>query len=514
LTKTKETKTMKRIQKVLFALAAVAALGLWSANPAFAHLQLTTTGGLKNVRAESHNDVVSAVDLLNQGADVAGACPAPPAVSLECVQAGTVITVNFAGDVTNAFNGFVPGDLVLCTGNTVADTAAVACADGVEIDVSVDGSDFIIAFLVDVLFDPGEGLSLSGVRVDIAAAGSGDIRATISSSGDPAGSRVTYTDPQPLVARSRPSLDIEIEGSEIDLLLCDPPEFPGVIEFTATVAELWAAVFGTDAQEAAAGNAAELPGAIDGPEIIFTITGVNAELTVNAAITDFDTPGIPAINDISQMSDGDDLEFRVSFPTSDIGAIEEFTITFTVFLAAGDDLDLDLSTVNLAAAIGPLGDFDEDDPEILLFADNGINADVFSINDCLSILLYNWLAYTGDGTYDSGLTISNTGDAPAQLKTPASQTGTCQVSFYKTDGSAPVVRPVGPLEPGQTGTLVVSSALGAPFTGYAIAVCNFQWGHGFSFISNPGGVGGNFAQGADAQVLVDRTGIAVESAGE
>jgi hypothetical protein len=380
----------------------------------------------------------------------------------------------------------------------------------------VDGSDFIIAFLVDVFFDPGEGLSLSGVRIDVAAAGLGDIQATISSSGDPAGSRVTYTDPQPLVARARASLDIEIEPSEDNLLLCDPPEFAGVIEFTATVKELWGAVFGTDAQEAAAGNAAELPGAIDGPEVIFTIAGVNAELTVDAAITDFDTPGIPAINDASQTSDGDDLEFNVSFPTSDISAIEEFTITFTVYLDAGDDLDLVTSVVNLAAALGHLGDFDEDDPEILLFADNGINADVFSILDCLSILLYNWLAYTGDGAFDSGLTLSNTGDAPAELRTPASQTGSCKVYFYRRDGTVPSASPVtvGPLAPGETGTLVVSSALGGPFTGYAIAVCNFQWGHGFSFISNPGGVGGNFAQGADAQVLGIRPGIVVESAGE
>jgi len=510
---------MKRIQKVLFVLAAVVALGLWGANSAFAHLQLTTTGGLKNVRAEGHTEVVSAVDLLNQGADVLGACPAPPAIRLECVQAGTVITVNFAGDVTNGFGGgFDPGDLVLCTGNIVADTAAVNCDDGGEIAVSVEDSDFIIAFLTDVLFDPGEGLSLSGVRIDVAAAGEGDIQATISSSGDPAGSRVTYTDPTPLVARARASLDIEIEGSETDLLLCDPPEFPGILEFTATVEELWAAVFASDLEEAASGNAAELPGAIDGTELIFTISGVNAELTVDATITDDDT-GSAVLNDASQMSDGDeDLEFRVNFGAAvgntDISARETVAVTFTVYLDDGDDLDLDLSTVNLAVALGPLGDFDEDDPEILLFADNGVNDDVFSINDCLSILLYNWLAYTGDGAYDSGLTISNTGDAPAELKTPASQTGTCQVSFYKTDGSAPVVKPVGPLEPGQTGTLVVSSALGGPFTGYAIAVCNFQWGHGFSFISNPGGVGGNFAQGADAQVLVDRTGIAVESAGE
>jgi hypothetical protein len=302
------------------------------------------------------------------------------------------------------------------------------------------------------------------------------------------------------------------------VLLCDPPDGPNVVTFSVTITELFSSAFATQLQEEQAGieDAAGV-NINQGTVFRLRLTGVNAELTVDAdvEVDAIDFPDLdPVLNDAQIMSDGDDVDFEVSFADTDVGVTEEFTVVFDVFLDDGDDLDLETSVVNLGVQYDPVGNFDDDESEILLFADNGFDEDVFSINDCLSILLYNWLAYTGDGAYDSGLTISNTGDAPAELKTPASQTGTCQVSFYKTDGSAPVVRPVGPLEPGQTGTLVVSSALGAPFTGYAIAVCNFQWGHGFSFINNPGGVGGNFAQGADAQVLTERPGLRVESAGE
>jgi hypothetical protein len=249
---------------------------------------------------------------------------------------------------------------------------------------------------------------------------------------------------------------------------------------------------------------------------VFTLSGVNAELTVNAALFDVDASLVPVIDDASQMSDGDDLEFNVNFTGTDQTARETFSIRFTVFLDTGDDLDLDISTVNLAVALGPLGDFDEDDPEILLFADNGVNADVMNIVECLSFLLYHWVPNTGDGAYDTGMTFSNTGNAPDELRTPASQTGPCHVHFYELDGGAEVaVVDTADLAPGETATMVVSQALAEPFLGYAIAVCEFQWGHGYWFTNSPSpGTGGAFAQGASATVLTDRTGLSSESRGQ
>ncbi len=72
--------------------------------------------------------------------------------------------------------------------------------------------------------------------------------------------------------------------------------------------------------------------------------------------------------------------------------------------------------------------------------------------------------------------------------------------FWRSDPAdgtnpAPVTVATG-VGPGQTATYVLSQ-LGAPFFGYTIAVCGFQMGHGFAFISNPtpGVGGGAIAQG-------------------
>jgi hypothetical protein len=519
--------TMKRIQRVLFALAAVAALGLWGANSAFAQVgagntQLTTQGGLKTVSAEGETEVVSAVSAQNQGANPG------------TIVTGTTITISFDGDITNAFGDrdpgavdavFSPEDLVVCTGFAPAGTGCDT-TDGAglaELEVSVDGSDLIISFLQNVDFPPGTGLTASGIRMAIP--GPGDIGATISSSGDPVGNRVTYSNPLILVARARESLDVEIEPAENPLLLCDPPEMANILEFSATVGEFWGAVFRTDAQEAANGNPAELPMAIDGSQVVFTLSGINAELTVEAEITDEgdSDDGDPdtglfqlALNSDSEVSDGDDIEFAVSFDATETGANEEFTVTFTVFLDTGDDLDLDISTVNLAVDLGPLGEFDEDDPEILLFRENGTDLDVLDILECTSFLLYQWTPNTGDGAYDTGMVMSNTGNAPDELKTPASQTGLCHVHFYELDGGDEVaVVDTDDLEPGESATMVVSQVLADPFLGYAIAVCEFQWGHGYFFTNSPSpGSGGAFAQGGAATVLSDRSAKAVESQGQ
>jgi len=525
---------MKRMQKVLFALVAVVALGLWGANSALADTQLTTQGGLKSVRVEGHNEVVSAITMVNQSV-----------VSSDIVS-GTSITITFAGDVTNAFadrdpnaldGDFSPEDLVVCTGLG----ASVGCdaTDGdAELEISVDGSDFIISFLDDVSFDQGEGLTLSGVRMDIAAAGPGDITATISSSGDPIGDRVTYSDPVVLVARARESLDIEIEASENALLLCEPPATAGAstIVFTATVGELWAAVFASQGQEEAAGHPDET---VDqGTQIVFTVSGVNAELSVEAEITlDDDGTGAEIDGEVLgtatlQVSDGDDLEFVLDFPAdTDLGSSEELEITFRVFLDSGDVLDLEEGTINLAVALGPVGDFDEDDPEILLFADNGINDDVADIVDCVTRLLYSWGVNIAG--FETGIAISNTSEddlayepSGDNARSAIPQNGSCVLTGYPSEDAdadpttsptvgTPVQFTTGTIPAGSSEAFVISGLPGfSGFRGYILAVCNFLNAHSFAFITDGFGsaTGPTLAQGY--QALVITTGSRVISDGE
>jgi hypothetical protein len=515
---------MKRIQKVLFALAAVAALGWFAAEPGLAQVRWETTGGLRIVCAEGRTEVVNAVDLVAQ----------PGAID---VREGTVITLTYDGDISNNFTGdadsIVPEDLVLCEEEPVAASGFCAAVINalLEDNITIDGSNLFIRLDdddgvpgEDLVVAPEDRITISGVRVDVAAAGPGDLSVTITSSGDPAGHRVTYTDPNVLVARARASLKYTITPSENDLLLCDPKEefVDPEVAFSIKIEELFSSVFTSQPQEEEAGIEDDAGVDINqGLEIRLRLTGVNAMLTV-VAVLDVDAVDFPLLDpfidgDDTIVSEGEEVDFPIQFDDSDLGAQEDFTVDFHVFLDEGDDLDLDPSVVNLAAQMNPVGNFDEDESEILLFAPNGTNADVFTINECLSFLLYHWVPNTGDGAYDTGLTLSNTGDAPSELKTQSSQTGPCKVYFYSLDGSVPPESPVDvdPLAPGETATMVVSEVLDDPFLGYAIAVCEFQWGHGYWFTNNPQpGTGGGFAQGAAATVLTDRKGRSTESQGQ
>jgi hypothetical protein len=121
---------------------------------------------------------------------------------------------------------------------------------------------------------------------------------------------------------------------------------------------------------------------------------------------------------------------------------------------------------------------------------------VANVNICATYLLFPYVVNTGDGAYDTGFAISNTtADVPA-IGTTA-QSGDVTFYFFPANGGtapSPVTVKSG-LAGGQQATYVLSS-LGSPFSGYVIAVCNFQLGHGFAFINSPQpGTGGQFAEG-------------------
>jgi hypothetical protein len=146
---------------------------------------------------------------------------------------------------------------------------------------------------------------------------------------------------------------------------------------------------------------------------------------------------------------------------------------------------------------------------------------LFTVSPCQTILLFPYVTDFGD--FDTGVAISNTSEdnlGSGGASSALNQTGACTVTFYggygtnttftntstnlgtvagsnvlsSTDprtnnfGSA-----TGQIAPGQTWTFSVSGIdsthgqtgyLG--FTGYAIAVCDFQYAHGYAFVSDYG----------------------------
>ena len=98
---------------------------------------------------------------------------------------------------------------------------------------------------------------------------------------------------------------------------------------------------------------------------------------------------------------------------------------------------------------------------------------------CTTALLYPYVVNTAG--FDTGLAIANTTTDPFGT---TAQVGTCQLNFYGS--SSPAAAFVTPSI--ATGTVYanLASTLAPGFSGYIIAVCNFQYAHGFAFVSDVG----------------------------
>ena len=141
-----------------------------------------------------------------------------------------------------------------------------------------------------------------------------------------------------------------------------------------------------------------------------------------------------------------------------------------------------ISTVGIAAT-GP----------IPRFADTSTSTNVFSIVICQTNLLFPFV--TNQVGFDTGLAIAATATDPFGT---APQGGTCTLNWYGANAPAATVTPT--VASGTVYATLTSSA--APnFQGYMIAVCRFQYGHGFAFVSDLGAT--RLAMGYLALVIPD-----------
>ncbi len=121
------------------------------------------------------------------------------------------------------------------------------------------------------------------------------------------------------------------------------------------------------------------------------------------------------------------------------------------------------------------------------FVDTASNTTMLTINSCRTNILFPFVS--NQAGFDTGLAIANTSKDPFGT---ALQTGACTVNFYGTVGTSKVC--LNYPSPSITGGehFVWSLASGgavqatAGFQGYVIAQCQFQYGHGFAFISDLG----------------------------
>ena len=133
------------------------------------------------------------------------------------------------------------------------------------------------------------------------------------------------------------------------------------------------------------------------------------------------------------------------------------------------------------------------------FADTSTATNIFTVVPCLTTLLFPYL--TNAAGFDTGVAISATATDPFGT-TP--QSGTCTLNWYGAafTGATPTPN----IPSGTSYSTLVSTTLNnvtGGFTGYMIAVCRFQYAHGFAFISDLGAR--NLAMGYLALVIPDPT---------
>jgi len=130
------------------------------------------------------------------------------------------------------------------------------------------------------------------------------------------------------------------------------------------------------------------------------------------------------------------------------------------------------------------------------FADTSVLTPFITLSACQTDLLFTFM--TNQAGFDTGFAIANTSTDP--FGTPA-QNGTCTLNWYGSGPAAGTATTTASIASGQTYANLVSSAA-AGFQGYMIAVCNFQFGHGFAFISDGyGQPGRGLSQGYLASVI-------------
>lgn len=143
-----------------------------------------------------------------------------------------------------------------------------------------------------------------------------------------------------------------------------------------------------------------------------------------------------------------------------------------------------LSTVNTMSSSAP----------VPRFLDNPQSSATFTINPCRTNLLFPFISnQTG---FDTGISIANTSASPFEAVAPR-QTGKCTYYYYGNFSADPTratfqQTTTSNVEPG---TLAVATLSGggthgvgavAGFQGYLIVRCDFQYAHGFAYLSPQG----------------------------
>ena len=465
---------MKRFQKVLFALTAVVLLGWMGASTASAQgvTFFVSASGARPVRSE-------------------GLTEATGVVAFSANSAGTIVT---ATRITLDY-----GTTILDCGGTVGGTAGLVAA----IAKTCSGNTVRLDVTADTAVAVGGSLSLSGVRVNANAVGAGNnVNVAVTATVPPASQAtnpitlVIFTVLTVATVQSSPSTTVTVTpGAGAAVLFCNPNPGAGTT-LTVGVRERFSAAF-LDAVDEAGLGAPGTGGAISPLNIRFAFTGIplGVRLTAAVSVAPATSATITAAvsgtttNPFTSSSTDQDNNFDITITATDPALTENLEVVFTVTVPSTSPSSFPSTeaTSNLAVSLRGASDV----PNAPVFTGSEFSGAGVKTLACASYLLFPWVAYTADGSLDTGIAISNTSADPPAIGS-TNEKGDVTLYFWTADGStAPAPLKIATaLEGGKSATFVASQ-IGTAYTGYVIAVCGFRMGHGLAaFLSPKAGVFG------------------------
>jgi hypothetical protein len=211
-----------------------------------------------------------------------------------------------------------------------------------------------------------------------------------------------------------------------------------------------------------------------------------------AASVDNTGNGVYALSEVALTSGAGEVVYEVS--NGNPGTIEQFNIPITVAYIANPGAGTPaFGTATVGASFAPrIADILAETSSVAIprFIDSSVQKNIFSIVACSTTLLYPFV--TNQAGYDTGIAVSNTSMDPFGTST---QTGACALTMFGVTPGGQATSVVynttsdttltnGLVPPG-TAWANIASIMWPTYQGYVIAVCNFQYAHGFAFILDP-----------------------------
>lgn len=355
---------------------------------------------------------------------------------------------------------------------------------------------------------PADEIILDGVRADVSGLNPGN-QVTASLSSTPSTANTFANTSFGFVATVNKPVQLGVAASSS--VFCLDPNNP-----TITITELYSGAFAQYVTSAAG----TVP-SVDDPLSARVPYGANRNIRIGIAVStlplnttltwpdtvsiDIDGAGaqteFSSLELISQSADGDSALYE--FTTEHQGVSDQFQEVFDITPTLAYDPDTaEPGSSTVQVRLEPQTSATSTD--VPRFNHPYINspADTFiTVNKCTTNLLFTFLTNATGVGFDSGVAIANTSQDP--YATPP-QHGTITLYFYGTNAPTPLTTT--DVGAGETWAASLSS-IAPGFQGYVIAIAQFQFGHGFAFITGKYNAGSVYdvAEGYVANVIPDPT---------